>query len=44
VPGWREASIWFCGPAGFGEALRHDFAAHGFPAGQRFHEELFEMR
>ncbi len=24
VPGWQEASVWFCGPAGFGEALEHD--------------------
>jgi predicted ferric reductase len=44
VPEWREASIWFCGPAGFGEALRRDFAAQGFPEGQRFHQELFAMR
>jgi predicted ferric reductase len=22
IPGWEEASIWFCGPAGFGSALR----------------------
>lgn len=44
VPQWREASIWFCGPAGFGEALRRDFAAQGFPVEQRFHQELFEMR
>ena len=44
VPEWREASIWFCGPAGFGEALRNDFAAHGLPVTQRFHQELFAMR
>ena len=44
VPHWREASIWFCGPAGFGESLRRDFAARGFPVDQRFHQELFEMR
>lgn len=44
VPEWRDASIWFCGPAGFGEALRRDFAAQGFPVQQRFHQELFEMR
>ncbi|MCO5117790.1 MAG: ferric reductase, partial [Burkholderiaceae bacterium] len=43
VPGWREASFWFCGPTGFGEALRRDLVAHGLPAG-RFHQELFEMR
>ncbi|MCO5785051.1 ferric reductase [Pseudomonas sp. G11-1] len=44
VPEWRNASIWFCGPAKFGEALRRDFAASGFPVHQHFHQELFEMR
>lgn len=44
VPDWAEASIWFCGPAGFGAALKADFAAHGFPVEQRFHQELFAMR
>lgn len=44
VPEWREASIWFCGPAGFGEALRRDFAAQGFPVHLHFHQELFDMR
>jgi len=43
VPDWRNAEIWFCGPAKFGQALKRDFAALGFPAG-RFHQELFEMR
>jgi len=44
VPEWRDASIWFCGPAGFGQALRQDFAAQGMPVDQRFHQELFAMR
>jgi predicted ferric reductase len=44
VPQWRDASIWFCGPAGFGEALKRDFAGHGFPVNRRFHQELFAMR
>jgi predicted ferric reductase len=44
VPDWREASIWFCGPAGFGEALRKDFAAKGFDVKRCFHQELFAMR
>ncbi|MCL2715654.1 MAG: ferric reductase-like transmembrane domain-containing protein [Alphaproteobacteria bacterium] len=44
VPEWREASIWFCGPAGFGEALKSDLAALGFPVAERFHQELFAMR
>ncbi|HEY8329325.1 MAG TPA: ferric reductase-like transmembrane domain-containing protein [Rhodanobacter sp.] len=44
VPEWREASIWFCGPAGFGDALKRDLAGHGFAVEQRFHQELFAMR
>ena len=44
VPEWREASFWFCGPVGFGDALRADFAAHGLDIGSRFHQELFSMR
>jgi len=44
VPQWREASIWFCGPAGFGTALKQDFSAHGFPVQHKFHQELFAMR
>jgi predicted ferric reductase len=43
VPEWRSASIWFCGPPGFGQALRDDFLAHGLPP-ERFHQELFQMR
>jgi predicted ferric reductase len=44
VPKWREASIWFCGPAAFGKALKRDLAAHDFPVNKRFHQELFDMR
>jgi predicted ferric reductase len=44
VPEWREASLWFCGPAGFGQALRQDFASHGMQMEGRFHQELFAMR
>jgi len=44
VPEWRNASIWFCGPAGFGQALRQDFAHHGLPVAERFHQEIFAMR
>jgi len=44
VPDWARASIWFCGPAGFGDALRRDFASHGYPVEKRFHQELFSMR
>lgn len=44
VPAWRDASIWFCGPVRFGDALRRDFIAQGFPVSERFHQELFAMR
>ncbi len=44
VPEWREASIWFCGPAGFADTLKRDFSAQGFDVKTRFHQELFSMR
>ena len=44
VPDWRKASLWFCGPGGFGKALRADFAENGVDVDARFHQELFEMR
>lgn len=43
VPEWQQASVWFCGPAAFGAALRRDLVAHGL-APADFHQELFEMR
>lgn len=43
VPGWQQASVWFCGPAGFGRSLVQDFMARGLPSAA-FHQELFEMR
>jgi len=43
VPEWQSASIWFCGPAAFGAALREDFTQQGLPSDQ-FHQELFDMR
>lgn len=43
VIGWHTASIWFCGPPAFGQALQNDFIAAGLPA-YRFHQELFQMR
>lgn len=43
VPEWEKADIWFCGPAGFGQALREGFTARGVPP-QDFHQELFDMR
>ena len=43
VPDWPSASFWFCGPTGFGQALRAAFTAQGLPSA-RFHQELFAMR
>ncbi len=43
VPKWRSSDLWFCGPAGFGHALRRDFKARGLDADD-FHQELFDMR
>jgi predicted ferric reductase len=44
VPDWQQASIWFCGPAGFGAALRKDFANSDLSVATHFHQELFAMR
>ncbi|KIF80097.1 ferredoxin reductase family protein [Noviherbaspirillum autotrophicum] len=43
VPDWQKASIWFCGPAAFGSALRRDFVGRGLRQDD-FHQELFQMR
>lgn len=43
VPDWAQASLWFCGPSGFGRALHADFVAQGLPR-RAFHQELFQMR
>ncbi|HNW01742.1 MAG TPA: ferric reductase-like transmembrane domain-containing protein [Burkholderiaceae bacterium] len=43
IPDWKDADIWFCGPAKFGQALKKDFLAMGLPE-SFFHQELFEMR
>ncbi|CAI07582.1 hypothetical protein ebA2594 [Aromatoleum aromaticum EbN1] len=43
VPEWASADIWFCGPGGFGQALREGFTAKGLSPGD-FHQELFAMR
>ena len=42
-PDWKSASIWFCGPAAFGQSLRADLVAQGLAASD-FHQELFNMR
>lgn len=44
IPHWRQASFWFCGPPGFGAALRSDLANHGVDVETRFHQELFAFR
>lgn len=43
VPDWCSSDLWFCGPTGFGLALKNDLNAKGF-ASANFHEELFDMR
>jgi predicted ferric reductase len=43
VPDWKQADVWFCGPRGFGEAMRGAMLAQGLPT-SRFHQEMFEMR
>lgn len=42
VPDWQSASIWFCGLAEFGDALRKYFLKHGFQS-EQFHQELFKL-
>lgn len=39
----EAASVWFCGPQGFGDALREAMRRLG-RSPQRFHQELFQMR
>ncbi len=43
LPKWKHASIWFCGPVGFGRELRKDLVKKGLQS-EKFHQELFEMR
>ena len=43
VPQWREADVWFCGPAGLGEAIRNGLRAAPFRL-TRFHKEAFQFR
>ena len=38
--GESKADVWFCGPAGLGQALRQGLQG----AGLRFHQEAFQMR
>ena len=37
------ASVWFCGPAGWGEALAKTLTGNGLPR-NAFHREAFEFR
>jgi predicted ferric reductase len=43
VPDWKSASVWFCGPIGFGKALHKDLLKNGLSP-KSFHQELFSMR
>lgn len=43
VPGWQNASLWFCGPVALANTLFAQFRAWGM-SGRRMHRELFEMR
>lgn len=43
VPSWAQGDVWFCGPAGFGYALREGFGRLGLGS-EHFHQELFQMR
>lgn len=43
VPEWKQASVWFCGPSGFGASLKSDFMRGGLVYGD-FHQEIFAMR
>lgn len=43
VPQWQQASVWFCGPAAFGQSLREGLIAAGLSPGD-FHQEAFEFR
>jgi predicted ferric reductase len=43
APQWRQADVWFCGPAAFGDAIYKAMHAGGLPS-HRFHRELFEIR
>jgi len=43
IPKWREADVWFCGPAKFCDSLFQAMRKDGLPD-HRFHRELFDMR
>jgi len=41
--GTKRAEVWFCGPRGLGESLRHGLH-QAWSGSLRFHQEAFEMR
>lgn len=43
VPEWAQASVWFSGPAGFGQTVRGGLTSRGL-AGKDFQQEAFEFR
>ncbi|QBY04545.1 ferric reductase [Thalassotalea sp. HSM 43] len=43
VPEWHHASVWFCGPAPFGESVKNDMRKAGMKRAD-FHQELFQFR
>lgn len=43
IADWQKASVWFCGPSRFGDALRRDLVRHGLSS-DAFHSEMFEFR
>lgn len=42
VSNWKSKSVWFCGPARMGVAIKKDLKDGGLVSS--FHQELFEMR
>ncbi len=43
-PGAQWPSVWFCGPAGFADALKDGLHRRGMPVSALFHQEAFQMR
>lgn len=43
APNPEQAEVWFCGPTGFGDAVRSALMQRGLPA-RYFHQESFQMR
>lgn len=44
TPGAAWPSVWFCGPAGFADALKDGLHRRGMPVSELFHQEAFQMR